>query len=638
MGNSASSIKKSENQFNNFYEIIDYIATYYILTMDFKSLSKLSEKAYCDNLVVLTSDIIERYFNDMDITFLAQRIKDGVEVNELLTQNVRFINKDSLESLDVSNDVQKSIRKKRVCIGIAKFYVKIAHIFAAIVMTINPVYTYKDATGQTVKTTLLEKDTIPKGVDRKLYKLNICDNRIRALKRGETIDEQTGKVTIQPKVCDMNMEANGTTKTLAEEPGIQELMRLYLDDNYDYSNGNFTGMSKKTEQQFRKDLQLFYTAFTGEQVMPDNIQKFSDIKLRDYSKKPGCQLPNNMLNQKYTLNKKDKLFVNYANNIKNMIQRASDNQYKLLEVINLLFTYVNDPYTGKRVIRINPKLTDSILQSAVVKTRKYIIDLYVRCEADYVAGVQMYEAIVESKIVETTQNQISNLKKEANRIITETKMASKPTTSSTPVVVPGPNPTLQNTKITTISSITPPPMNSLNGTTSTSEITQTPDIIPPAISKPTNTSQLPSATPNELPTATTNELPTNTSQLPTTTSQLPTNTSQLPTTPSQLPSDTSNELPSANMSNLPSDTPSKLSTNISNLPSDTSNELPSANMSNLPSDTPSQLSTTNNIQQQNQMLTNKPEISTNGIPSNNIKNINANPQQPVNLNGQLKQM
>ena len=68
---------------------------------------------------------------------------------------------------------KKVLKKKRVCIGIAKFYVKIAHVFAAIVMTINPVYTYKDATGQTVKTGLLEKDKIPKNVNRKLYKLNI---------------------------------------------------------------------------------------------------------------------------------------------------------------------------------------------------------------------------------------------------------------------------------------------------------------------------------------------------------------------------------------------------------------------------------------------------------------------------------
>ena len=98
MGNTTSLNKKPESEFDNFYQVVDHIATYYILTMDFKSLSKLSEKAYCDNLVVLTSDIIERYFNDLDINFLAQRIKDGVVVNEMQSQNVRFINKNNFLS------------------------------------------------------------------------------------------------------------------------------------------------------------------------------------------------------------------------------------------------------------------------------------------------------------------------------------------------------------------------------------------------------------------------------------------------------------------------------------------------------------------------------------------------------------
>jgi hypothetical protein len=463
MGNttSSSSNQKSQQEFDNFYDIVDYIATYYILTMDFKSLSKLSEKAYCDKLVILTSDIIDRYFNDMEVTFLAQRIKDGAEVNELKTDKIKFINKDNLESLDVSNDVQKSIRKKRICIGIAKFYVKIAHLFAAIVMTINPIYTYKDSSGQTIKTTLLEKDKIPKGVNRKLYKFNICDNRIRALKKGEIIDEQTGNVTIQPRICDMNITKDGHEKSLADEPGIPELMRLYLDDNYDYSNGSFTGMSSNTEKQFNNDLKLFYTSFTGNENMPDTIKKFSDIKLRDYNKKPGCQLPIPALKGKYTINKKDDLFIKYADNIKQMIQSAADNQYKLLSVINEIFTYVIDPYTGKRVIRVNPKLTDESLQNAIVKTRKFIVNLYVKCEDDYVKGVQLFEAIVESKIIETTQNQIENLKKQATKIISQTKKASQPNKENTiipPVVVNGPN--------TIISSISTPSNINNNSTTS----------------------------------------------------------------------------------------------------------------------------------------------------------------------------
>ena len=481
MGNIAStnSNKSAETEFKNFYDVIDYIATYYILTMDFKSLSKLSEKAYCDKLVVLTSDIIERYFNDMEITYLAQRIKGGVEVNDLSKEKVIFINKDNLESLDISNDTQKSIKKKRVCIGIAKFYVKVAHIFAAIIMTINPVYTYKDATGQTVKTGLLEKDKIPKNVNRKLYKLNICDNRIRALKKGEQLDNITGNVTLQPKVCDMNVNKNGLDKTLADEPGITELMRLYLDDNYDYSNGNFTGMTDSTKSDFMKDLKLFYTAFTGNETMPPEITKFSDIKLRDYNKKTGCQGTTPVLKGRYTLNQKDKLFVDYAENTKKMIQTAADNQSKLLSVINELFTYVIDPYSGKKVIRINPKLNDELLQKAVEKTRRFIVDLYIKCETDYVNGVKLYEAIVESKILETTQKQIDNLKTQAKKIITETKKATAPVLQKPAVIVAEPSvssssvPSTSTTVSDIITSTSSIPSTTSSITSSTSSIPST---------------------------------------------------------------------------------------------------------------------------------------------------------------------
>jgi hypothetical protein len=47
---------------------------------------------------------------------------------------------------------------------------------------------------------------------------------------------------------------------------------------------------------------------------------------------------------------------------------------------------------------------------------------------DYVKGIKIYEAIVESKILETTQKQIKILEKEANKIISDTtKVISTPT-------------------------------------------------------------------------------------------------------------------------------------------------------------------------------------------------------------------
>ena len=427
--NSKNNDSKNEKKFDNFYHIIDYIASYYILTMDFKSLSNLSNKEYCDKLVVITSDIIKNYFNDMQITYLAQRIKNGEEVNELSTENVMFVNKDKLESLDIQNDAKKSIKKKRVCIGIAKFYVKIAHIFAAIVKTINPVYVYTDSNGNSVKSGLLEKDNIPKNIDRtkiKLYKLNICDNRIRKLNKID-VNDQTKEVNLHPKICDMNLNKDGSVKNLEEEPGMSELMTLYLDDKYDYSNGTFTGMSDETQKQFEKDLKLFYTAFTGNDVMPPEIKKFSDIKLRDYNNKNSCQGENPVFKQNYMLSTNDKLFVEYAKNINTMIQTAADKQSELLSVINDLFIFVNQPYSDKKKIRVNPTLTEDKLQKIVEKTRNIIIELYVKCEMDFVNNLKVYEAIVETKILETTKKQIDNLENKANTILTETnkKIASQ---------------------------------------------------------------------------------------------------------------------------------------------------------------------------------------------------------------------
>jgi len=168
-------------------------------------------------------------------------------------------------------------------------------------------------------------------------------------------------------------------------------------------------------------LQRFYTAFTGNKEMPPTIQKFSDISLRDYSKNPMCGK-----NVSFEIDKKDDLFVQYAENINKMIQRAATNQMKLLDVINILFTFVKDPFTGKNVIMINPKLTETSLQTAVENARKFIVDLYINCEMDYLNGVNIFEAIVEKTILHSTEQQIKMLEKQASQMIQQTKQMTAP--------------------------------------------------------------------------------------------------------------------------------------------------------------------------------------------------------------------
>ena len=418
----------SEEKVITLSDTLDFIASYYILTMDFKTLSQLHEKKYCDELVVLTSDIINKYFSDLEVERLAQRIDSGSDASEKLV----YFKKSDIDNLKIPD-------KKTYCINIAKFYIKIAHVFAAIVTTINPEYIYKDVFGNTVKKSLMQKSEIPSGVAIQVSKINLCSERINALKGKQEDEEEKEEeekeeekekevevaeydsIEIKPDICTINLDKNGETNYLNDEPGINELIDLYFDGDYDFKTGKFMGMTTETEKQFQDDLKRFYLAFTDNTDMPPDVKKFSDIKLRDYSNKKICE-SGNAPSVKGTY--KDELFLKYADNLKAMIQSVNVKQEELLSIINKIFVYVLDPVTEKEVIRINPDLTESGLQELIVETRKLVIELYLKCETDFVEGVKIYEAIVESQIFNTTQKHIEQLEKEREKLIAPYKQPS----------------------------------------------------------------------------------------------------------------------------------------------------------------------------------------------------------------------
>ena len=369
-------------KFKNFNELLDYIATYYILTMDFESLQKLSDPKYCDELIVITSEIVGKYFNELEIQYLEQRTKEGVEINDMTKDKVMFLTKKHLEDLDIKNDRNKSIRKKRVCIGIAKFYVTIANIYAAIITTINPVYIYKDPSGQVIKKDWKEKNDVPKNAEVK--NTNICDERIESLSIGIPKDESISEFDLKPNFCSFNSD-NGLD-ILTDEAGIDELNTLYY-DVYNYSTGAFDSMSPAAKQDYESDLRTFYYAFTDNDNMPPEITKFSDIKLRNISNMEKC------LSGKYApkhVSKNDSLFMAYASHVKDMIKDTTKKQKDLTGVLNKLFLPVIDPYTKEKRIRIHPKLNDAELKKYVKKTRDIIVQLYSDCEKKYQEAALLY--------------------------------------------------------------------------------------------------------------------------------------------------------------------------------------------------------------------------------------------------------
>lgn len=388
MGNQTSNHEIPEE---SLHERLDYIATHYILTMDFKSLRKMYDKEYCNKLVLITSKIFDTYFTDLEIDNIAK---------DRIGESVLFLDKDDLKYTNETSQEKRLF----ICKQISVFYVKIAHIFAAIVMTINPEYVYTNSSGKLVKRSLYEKDKIPKNVKVKIDKMNICDERITSLKKGLSEKENP--------FCYFNLDKDETVRSLEEEPGIPELTQLYMDDNFDYKTGHFLGMSEESKSKFLKDLQLFYKEFTGEEEMPETITKFADIKLKNYGKnmKMCKKGGSNIL-------EKDLLLAEYATNLKEMIANATAKQEELLQIINQIFISVEHGESKKKFIRINPDLNNMKLQNIVEDTRNLIIELYLKCEMDFTRGIHMYEAIIESRMFETTRRQIENLQKTTEMLI-----------------------------------------------------------------------------------------------------------------------------------------------------------------------------------------------------------------------------
>lgn len=177
--------------------VIDNIATKYILTSNFKDLENLHNVDYCNKLTILTSKIFKHHLNDMEIDYLYQRTKNGLVINDKKKEKIIYLDKSKLLDMDIKN----RFKKGKMCNAIGRFYIKIAHIFAAITKTVNPVYSYINENGETVKINLSEKKNIDKNIDLKVEHYNLCSRRIKSL---IPIQNNENGIILKPKNCNLN--------------------------------------------------------------------------------------------------------------------------------------------------------------------------------------------------------------------------------------------------------------------------------------------------------------------------------------------------------------------------------------------------------------------------------------------------
>ena len=132
MGGKSS--KKSDNDPINrlkLINIINHIAAKLIFQTGFQEKLKLHKPEYCKKLVILTSKILNHFFNPNEITVLSQHLHGDTPVNKLALKKLVVLDISNIKQFDINTDLEK----KRACFGVAKFYIKIAHLFSAISMT-----------------------------------------------------------------------------------------------------------------------------------------------------------------------------------------------------------------------------------------------------------------------------------------------------------------------------------------------------------------------------------------------------------------------------------------------------------------------------------------------------------------------
>jgi hypothetical protein len=360
----------------SFFHTLDFIACHYIFTTNFENMTKLYDKKYCDELVILTGDIINKYYSQLEVTQLKERIETG-KVTPYKEQII-YMNKSNLN---------ESPSKLSDCYQIAKFYVKITHLFFAILMTINPIFIYEDPiTHKIIKATLQEKNNIPQSVTPKIISNSLCGKKINMLFGNEKYQ----------LVHDLN-----------DEEGIPELINLYYDSGFDHNTNTFTKMSEKMKKKYHHDLKEFYKTFTQSNSMPENIQTFSDIKLNNYSSEEdileGGRRRENLV-----------IIKEYAKNLRNMIKNVNKIQKKLLDILENIFIYDKDSEypDNEETIRISPHLTEKILQNYINTSRQLIVQLYIDCEEDFLEGVKIYEALIENILFHTSLSQLEHLHEE----------------------------------------------------------------------------------------------------------------------------------------------------------------------------------------------------------------------------------
>ena len=422
MGNTISNSSSLTN-----YELVEKIAIDYATTLNLKNISLLSQKGegykeHCSNLIIVSKELLYKHLKPVEIKVLESRVK-----GDLVS-----LNKEELEKMMKTSGITDS-ELDSACNNISDFYIKIAHLYAAIVRVIQPSISIQGDTSKE-KIYLIEAlrsgITIPKGSKIQKTKINLCGRRVHLLKDRINNDDniqELNNVTdfnIDNSICSINLRSDGQSERLGDEFGIFELERLYYDKNeageyippkegsknYDnflntffelYQTFSLTESERKTfmaKSLEDKKRILFNIQIRNRENNPVPITNYSQLPLKKYSSL--CHEDNVSdrpvtTSTKSSNSEKSSISQQYINTIMEMYKQKEQQTDEILSILNEIFQVVDND------IIINPNLNTSNIDNTILKTRNMIKNLYINCELKYLEGIEKYRQI--KRIISTNE-------------------------------------------------------------------------------------------------------------------------------------------------------------------------------------------------------------------------------------------
>lgn len=245
------------NEEDNFLERMDEYIASLIISMDLESLYQMSEEKFCKEVEQLTRNTICDQIRGVNLIVLYKRIHNGFS-----------------PQTDDDIEVINNERRQQMCDEIAKFYVSLANVYAAIISILKPLLKGEQHT-------------------------NVCQHVLSTIADAE------------------------------ERKHMMELEQLYF-DKFNPETDAFDGFSEQGEKMYKDDLISFYGGFRGVKELPSSIQRFSDISLDEVK---NAKPKTSRRIRETTTN----LFYQLGQHIYQMVSKSLERTEKLKQILDALF-------------------------------------------------------------------------------------------------------------------------------------------------------------------------------------------------------------------------------------------------------------------------------------------------------------